>query len=151
MARPKLGEGETQRLQLKISDEEMQAIEDWRFANRIQSKSEAVRRLVSLGLMFSKYAPETEKLAGELYTWLQENIVPELRADVGKSKEGQKSAYILIQQLNLMSFLLSGAAAAMEGGDAPTLQSFERAAESRDRLISAYETSKANWEKARAK
>ena len=52
MARPKLGEGDTQRLQLKISDEELQAIDDWRFANRIQSRSEAVRRLCQMAMRY---------------------------------------------------------------------------------------------------
>lgn len=51
VARPKLGEGETQRLHVKISDEELEAIDDWRFANRVPSRSEAVRRLVQIALV----------------------------------------------------------------------------------------------------
>lgn len=58
MARPKLGEGETQRIQLKISGEELTAIEDWRFANRVPSLSEAVRRLCMIGLQQPKIASE---------------------------------------------------------------------------------------------
>ncbi|WP_152048248.1 hypothetical protein [Aureimonas psammosilenae] len=49
MARPKLGDTETQRLQLKITEEEISAIDDWRFSNRVPSRSEAVRRLVQIG------------------------------------------------------------------------------------------------------
>lgn len=51
MGRPKLGEGDTERLHVKISAEELTAIDDWRFANRIPSRSEAVRRLCQIGLL----------------------------------------------------------------------------------------------------
>lgn len=50
MARPRLGDGEPERLHVKISIEELTAIDDWRFANRIPSRSEAVRRLCQIGL-----------------------------------------------------------------------------------------------------
>ncbi len=50
VARPKLGEGDTQRLHVKISDEELEAIDDWSFANRVDSRSEAVRRLMKMAL-----------------------------------------------------------------------------------------------------
>ena len=50
MARSKLGGGKTERLQLVITDTEVAAIEDWRFANRVPSRSEAIRRLVQIGL-----------------------------------------------------------------------------------------------------
>ncbi|URK87754.1 hypothetical protein LP421_07920 [Rhizobium sp. RCAM05350] len=53
MARPRLGDGEPERLHVKISTEELTAIDDWRFANRIPSRSEAVRRLVQLGVRAS--------------------------------------------------------------------------------------------------
>lgn len=58
MARPKLGGGETQRLHIMISEEELTAIDDWRFANRIPSRSEAVRRLVQSGIRLeAEYGP----------------------------------------------------------------------------------------------
>lgn len=50
MGRPPLGEGETLRLQMKIPAEELDAIETWRYANRIPSNSEAIRRLCKIGL-----------------------------------------------------------------------------------------------------
>lgn len=50
MARPKLGASETERLHLKITQDELTAIDDWRFANRVPSRSEAVRRLCQIGL-----------------------------------------------------------------------------------------------------
>ena len=58
MARPTLGEGETERLHIKISAEELEAVEDWRYANRVPSKSEAVRRLVQIGLGFDALADD---------------------------------------------------------------------------------------------
>ncbi len=80
MARPKLGEGDTQRLQLKISDEELMSIEDWRFSNRVTSRSEAVRRLVRLGIEADssldqiRIAAESvyEDLARRIGQWLEE-------------------------------------------------------------------------------
>jgi hypothetical protein len=50
MARPTLGESETTRFQMKIPSEELEAIETWRYANRIPSNSEAIRRLCKIGL-----------------------------------------------------------------------------------------------------
>lgn len=54
MARPKLGDSETERLQVKITADEVRAIEDWRYENRVPSRSEAVRRLIQIGLETSK-------------------------------------------------------------------------------------------------
>lgn len=53
MARPDapgVGELKTQRLNLFVSPDEMKAIDDWRFANRVSSLSEAVRRLCKIGM-----------------------------------------------------------------------------------------------------
>ncbi|MDX0487515.1 hypothetical protein GOC76_25345 [Sinorhizobium medicae] len=57
MARPKLGETETERMQLKITTAEIAAIDDWRFANRVPSRSEAVRRLCRIALIQQELAP----------------------------------------------------------------------------------------------
>jgi hypothetical protein len=35
-----------------MSDQEMQSIDDWRFANRVMTRSDAVRRLTLIALMF---------------------------------------------------------------------------------------------------
>ncbi|MDX0510651.1 hypothetical protein GOL87_26750 [Sinorhizobium medicae] len=50
MPRPKLGVSDTERLQLKITRDEIKAIDDWRFSNRVPSGSEAVRKLCQLAL-----------------------------------------------------------------------------------------------------
>jgi len=44
-------------LHLKITAAEVEAIDDWRFAKRMPSRSEAVRRLCSIGLSFESRAP----------------------------------------------------------------------------------------------
>lgn len=55
MARPLKGEAPLdQRLHLMLSEAEVQAIDDWRFANRVASRSEAIRRLIELGLEGAK-------------------------------------------------------------------------------------------------
>jgi hypothetical protein len=50
MARPKLGDSESKRLQMVITENELSEIEDWQFANRIPSKSEAIRRLCQIAI-----------------------------------------------------------------------------------------------------
>lgn len=50
MVRPKLSEGETVRLHMKISADELDAVDTWRYANRIPSRSEAIRLLVQKAL-----------------------------------------------------------------------------------------------------
>lgn len=61
MARPKLGETETERLQMKITTAEIEAIDDWRFENRIPSRSEAVRRLCQIGVRAAEAGPAMNK------------------------------------------------------------------------------------------
>lgn len=50
MARPKLGNSESKRLQMVITEDELQAIDDWRFENRVENRSEAIRRLCQMAL-----------------------------------------------------------------------------------------------------
>jgi len=44
----------TNRIPIMMSDAEVQAIDDWRFANRVPTRSEAVRQLTELGLAFKE-------------------------------------------------------------------------------------------------
>ena len=44
----------TERLQIMINDEELQAIESWRFVNCVSTRAGAVRKLIQLGLIASK-------------------------------------------------------------------------------------------------
>jgi metal-responsive CopG/Arc/MetJ family transcriptional regulator len=54
MSRPPLSaSSETVRMQLVITADEIQAIDEWRNSNDASSRSEAVRRLIALGLSVS--------------------------------------------------------------------------------------------------
>lgn len=54
MARPKLGDSDTERLHMKITKDELEAIDEWRYSNRVPSRSEAVRRLVQIALIWDE-------------------------------------------------------------------------------------------------
>ena len=58
MARPKLGESESKRLQMVITEDEVDAIDEWQHQNRIASRSEAIRRLIQLGIIFERKFPQ---------------------------------------------------------------------------------------------
>jgi hypothetical protein len=58
MARPKLGDSESKRLQMVITEDEIKAIDDWRFANRVATRSDAIRRLIQIGLRGERKIPK---------------------------------------------------------------------------------------------
>lgn len=66
MARPKLGEGETERLHVKITADEIEAIDEWRYTNRIPTRSEAVRRLIQIALATEEPTDSAGRLASDL-------------------------------------------------------------------------------------
>lgn len=44
-------EQKTERFNMYLSPSESKAIDDWAWKNRIRSKSEAIRRLIAIGIM----------------------------------------------------------------------------------------------------
>jgi hypothetical protein len=66
MARPRLGESDTERLHMKITKDELADIDAWRYANHIPSRSEAVRRLTQIGLFLDSEADRIAKQALDL-------------------------------------------------------------------------------------
>lgn len=70
MARPKLGDSDTERLHVKITAHELDAIDDWRYTNRIPSRSEAVRRLVQIGLQSDRSLLVIRERADETYEFM---------------------------------------------------------------------------------
>ncbi|KAA0697434.1 hypothetical protein DTW90_18575 [Neorhizobium sp. P12A] len=66
MARPKLGESESKRLQMVITEDELKDIEDWQHDNRVPSKSDAIRRLVQIGLRAVRALPTITKDVAEV-------------------------------------------------------------------------------------
>lgn len=60
MARPRLGESESKRMQMVITEDELRAIDDWRFENRVETRSEAIRRLVQIALSMDELVREMD-------------------------------------------------------------------------------------------
>lgn len=50
MSRPKLSDGDTLRLTMNFPADQLSEINEWRFANRVPSLSEAIRRLCQMAL-----------------------------------------------------------------------------------------------------
>ena len=48
------GEQKTERFNMFMSPSEMKAIDDWAWENKVRSKSDAVRRLIQIGLRFDR-------------------------------------------------------------------------------------------------
>lgn len=48
----------TEKLQLMLDDFEMEAIDDWRFRNRMPSRAAAIRELIRRGLLSPAEVPE---------------------------------------------------------------------------------------------
>ncbi|MEO1040877.1 MAG: hypothetical protein AAFX52_01175 [Pseudomonadota bacterium] len=59
------------KLQILVTDTELQNIDDWRFANRAENRSSAIRELIALGLSLAAEQPDQaddklKALRGEL-------------------------------------------------------------------------------------
>lgn len=74
MARPKLGETDTERMQLKITSAEIAAIDDWRYANRVPNRSEAVRRLCKIATTMGGYEDQLQEASDKLFSSVTEYI-----------------------------------------------------------------------------
>jgi hypothetical protein len=51
----------SERIQLMLDEEELEAIDTWRFANRLPSRAAALRELIRRGLLNRQLAPPTTK------------------------------------------------------------------------------------------
>jgi hypothetical protein len=105
MARPKLGESETERLQLKITAEEVAAIDDWRFANRVPSRSEAFRRLCRIGLIQQEITPAINKAMEGLIDSVM-ILSDETLTDRPRSKEEMGEMFDLAAAVFQKSYIL---------------------------------------------
>lgn len=80
---PKMSSDERgERLQIMLSQDELRALEDWRFAKRMPSRAAAVRELLRRGL-----AAEGFDLAGEGVQSKQFGIVDKGGADASTDEE----------------------------------------------------------------
>ena len=50
----------TEKLQLMLGPDELQAIDDWRFENRLPSRAAAIRELIRRGLVTDEFADPPE-------------------------------------------------------------------------------------------
>lgn len=56
----------TEKLQLMIDDDELKAIDDWRFENRLPSRAAAIRELIRRGLTTREFdEPESDAASRE--------------------------------------------------------------------------------------
>jgi len=56
----------TEKLQLMLDVDELQAIDDWRFANRMPSRAAAIRELLRRGLIAGGFdEPRSDAASGE--------------------------------------------------------------------------------------
>lgn len=60
MGRPTLGPSKTERIPFMAEADEVRLIDDWRFANRVASRAEAIRQLIRKGLSCYR----TERIVG---------------------------------------------------------------------------------------
>jgi metal-responsive CopG/Arc/MetJ family transcriptional regulator len=73
-----------QRLQIMLTDEELAAVENWRFEKRMPSRSAAVRELLRRGLAAEGFlTAETGSKSQDFGV-----IAPSADADVGRSSDG---------------------------------------------------------------
>ena len=50
----------TEKVQIMLNDDEIKAIDDWRFENRLPSRAAAIRELLSRGLQTTQFAEPTD-------------------------------------------------------------------------------------------
>lgn len=61
MARPDNDEPKNKPVMALLTDSDLAALDDWRFARRIGSRSEAIRQLIARGLEADAKPPEPER------------------------------------------------------------------------------------------
>lgn len=127
MARPKLGDSDTERLHLKITADEIKAIEDWRYENRVPSRSEAVRRLVQMGLIFASFTEFFGRNGKDLADYLY---------DVDEGTPKGETAQISRSRLHdLQIFTASAVWAASRGMKFSGPEDLRKLIETDDRLV----------------
>lgn len=58
----------TEKIQLMLNDDEIKAIDDWRFENRLPSRAAAIRELISRGLHTNEFSEPTEGKPSSIFT-----------------------------------------------------------------------------------
>lgn len=81
------------RVPIMMSDDELSMIDDWRFANRVATRSDAVRRLVQIALRFD----EASKRMGEV-GWSVVPLIQELERLLKRANEIEEREYLQLYQ-----------------------------------------------------
>lgn len=86
------------RVPIMMSEEELTAIDDWRFKNRIATRSEAIRRLCQIGLVFDDHRAEYVERYGGLLDVVQNyqqlaKVVSE-KTEAGERVSNLEKAYV---------------------------------------------------------
>ncbi|MEE9983607.1 hypothetical protein [Agrobacterium pusense] len=88
------------RVPVMMSESEMEAIDDWRFENRVATRSEAIRRLCQIGAEVSKFLPDAILKTVEIRTAAEDMIKREIQDLKGEKKELSEDD---LMQFHLMS------------------------------------------------
>lgn len=109
-------EQKTERFNMFMSPSEMKAIDDWAWRNKIRSKSEAVRRLVQIGIAFER---EAEPIMKRNERALKALLITAQRVDqasrggiaaaIDEQLQAYKAAVAAFLQVAVMSEVKSGA------------------------------------------
>jgi hypothetical protein len=72
---PELNRGE--RLQIMLTDDELSAVDDWRFSRRMPSRAAAVRELLRLGLAAVGFDPAARGAKSTDYAVIEPKEAPD--------------------------------------------------------------------------
>lgn len=61
-----MSEPKDNRVPIMMSNVELDAVDDWRFKNRIATRSEAIRRLCQIGVLFDEKIPNIDEISGRI-------------------------------------------------------------------------------------
>jgi hypothetical protein len=89
MARPKkpTDELKDQRVPIMMSEDELKAVDDWRFENRIGSRGDAIRRLCRIGIFATVGAPKTAALTAKMVKLFERVFVETMDDDQSAEAE----------------------------------------------------------------
>lgn len=108
MARPKkpVDELKDQRVPIMMSEDELKAIDDWRFDNRLPSRGEAIRRLCQIGILTDNELEPIADLAVETMNFVG-NEIGAARSDF-RTLVNEQTADALFTQQELNEALSAG-------------------------------------------
>lgn len=88
-----------------MSDEELQAIDDWRFNNRIATRSDAVRKLAKIGMITDEWIIDAGRtIDAALYKFIDNvaqfaDLHPEKKKDIYEVSEAINLAWVEVMKV----------------------------------------------------